>query len=115
MAADSVVSSPAAAWESAWSDALAALELDLTRAEHLLADPTRAADVPTRPAWVAPDLPGPIPESLVPRARAIADRQLRIAEALSRAVVAARGELRLTERLQAQNDRSTPVFFDASV
>jgi hypothetical protein len=115
MAADSDVFSPATAWEAAWSDALAALELDLTRAEQLLADPTRAAELPTRPTWVAPELQGPMPAGLVPRARAIADRQLRVAEALSRAVVAARGELRLTERLHAQSDRSTPVFFDASV
>ena len=105
----------AADWEKAWADALTALELDVTRAEALLADPTPAAVLNTRPDWVAPSLSGPLPERLRARAEAIAARQLRVAEDLSRAIAAARQELRLADRIQAHAlDRSTPAFLDAS-
>lgn len=105
----------AADWETAWADALTTLELDVTRAEALLADPTPAAVLHVRPDWVAPSLSGPLPERLRTRAEAIAARQLRVAEDLSRAIAAARQELRLAERIQAHAlDRSTPAFLDAS-
>lgn len=105
----------AADWEKAWADALTTLELDVTRAEALLADPTPAAVLNIRPDWVAPSLAGPLPERLRARAEAIAARQLRVAEDLSRAIAAARQELRLAERIQAHAlDRSTPAFLDAS-
>jgi hypothetical protein len=56
-----------------------------------------------------------LPERLRTRAEAIAARQLRVAEDLSRAIAAARQELRLAERIQAHAlDRSTPAFLDAS-
>lgn len=105
----------AAEWEAAWVDALNTLELDVARAEALLADSTPAAVLHVRPDWVAPSLTGPLPERLRARAEAIADRQLRVAEELSRAIAAARQELRLAERIQAHAlDRSTPAFLDAS-
>lgn len=106
---------PATAWETAWVDALNTLELDVTRAERLLTDGTPAVAASPRPDWVAPVMSGPLPERLRARAEAIADRQLRLAEDLSRAVAAARQELRLAERIQAHAlDRSTPAFLDAS-
>lgn len=113
----------AAEWDAAWTDALNALELDVARAEALLAG-GHATDFPgnvplipepARPDWVAPVLTGPLPERLRGRAEAIAARQLRVAEDLSRAIAAARQELRLAERIQAHAlDRSTPAFLDAS-
>lgn len=114
---------PATAWDTAWSEALTALELDVSRAEALLmngsadglADPAPAVALPPRPDWIAPALSGPLPERLRARAEAIAARQLRLAEDLSRAIAAARQELRLAERIQAHAlDRSTPAFLDAS-
>ncbi|MGQ0843532.1 MAG: hypothetical protein ACT4QF_05315 [Sporichthyaceae bacterium] len=110
--------SPAAAqspWEQAWSDALTALELDVARAEALLLDGTYAREIPERPTWVAPELSGPLPDGLRSRAEAIAARQLRVAESLSRAIASARQELRLADRIQSHAlDRSTPAFLDAS-
>jgi hypothetical protein len=113
----------AAEWDVAWTNALNALELDVARAEALLAS-GHATDFPgnlplipeaPRPDWVAPVLTGPLPERLRGRAEAIATRQLRVAEDLSRAIAAARQELRLAERIQAHAlDRSTPAFLDAS-
>jgi hypothetical protein len=108
-----------AEWDAAWSDALTALELDVARAEALLATglapEAPLVPQPYRPDWVAPQLDGPLPERLRSRAEAIAARQLRIAEDLSRAIAAARQELRLAERIQAHAlDRSTPAFLDAS-
>jgi hypothetical protein len=105
---------PQSPWEAAWSDALTALELDVARAEALLLDGTYAREVPERPTWVAPELSGPLPEGLRSRAEAIAARQLRVAESLSRAIAATRQELRLAERIQSDMvDRSTPAFLDA--
>ncbi len=67
------------------------------------------------PGWVAPSLCGPLPERLRARAEALAARQLQLAEDLSRAIAAARQELRLAERISAHAlDRSTPAFLDAS-
>jgi hypothetical protein len=106
---------PATAWEAAWAEALTTLELDVSRAEALLANGAPAVALTPRPDWVAPALTGPLPERLRARAEAIAARQLRLAEDLSRAVAAARQELRLAERIQAHAlDRSTPAFLDAS-
>jgi hypothetical protein len=105
----------AARWERAWAQALTALELDVTRAESLLGGGTPTAVPTLRPDWVAPALTGPLPERLRARAEAIATRQLQLAEDLSRAIAAARQELRLAERIQAHAlDRSTPAFLDAS-
>lgn len=102
-------------WETAWAGALNALELDLTRAEALLLNGNPPAAPPARPDWIAPALSGPLPERLRARAEAIAGRQIKLAEDLSRAIAAARQELRLAERIQAHAlDRSTPAFLDAS-
>lgn len=104
-----------AQWETAWAVALTELELDVARAESLLAsaEPTRALEV--RPDWAAPVLAGPLPERLRARAEAIAARQLHVAEGLSRAIATARRELRLAERIQDHTlDRSRPAFLDAS-
>jgi stage V sporulation protein SpoVS len=109
----------AAEWDRAWSDALSALELDVAHAEALLtsapSDGTPLVRAASRPDWVAPALTGPLPERLRARAEAIAARQARVAADLSRAIAAARQELRLAERIQAHAlDRSTPAFLDAS-
>jgi hypothetical protein len=111
----------AAEWDAAWADALNALELDVSRAEALLASGQSVVGEipliaePARPDWVAPELAGPLPVRLRARAEAIAARQLRVAEDLSRAISAARQELRLADRIQAHAlDRSTPAFLDAS-
>ena len=106
----------ASEWDSAWADALTRLELDVARAEALLASSVPGTPMPdVRPDWVAPTLSGPLPERLRARAEAIASRQLRVAEDLSRAIAAARQELRLAERIQAHAlDRTTPAFLDAS-
>jgi hypothetical protein len=108
-----------AEWDAVWSDALTALELDVARAEALLTNGLSGnaplIPEPVRPDWVAPQLSGPLPERLRVRAEAIAARQLRVAEDLTRAIAAARQELRLAERIQAHAlDRSTPAFLDAS-
>lgn len=103
-------------WETAWAHALNTLELDVARAEELLADRTRVPDSIDRISWAPPQLAGPLPESMRARAQAIMDRQLRVAEGLTRAVAAARAELRAVERMQTSTvDRSVPAFFDSSM
>jgi hypothetical protein len=65
-------------------------------------------------SWVAPQLQGPLPETLRARAEAIVARQQRAAEHLCRAIAAARQELTLVERLAwGGPDRGAPAFLDA--
>ena len=106
-------------WEAAWADALAVLEVDVARAESLLAahrDGVFAAElnVPGQ-TWVAPVLAGPLPESLRARAQAVLDRQLRAAEELARSVATARRDLLLAQRMSGRSlERTSPAFIDAS-
>ena len=104
------------AWEHAWADALSALELDVTRAESLLAahrygDLEAGEAAPAGAAWTAPALPGPLPECLRERAQAILQRQLRVSADLARGIATARRDLLLAQRLDTSADPA-PVFLD---
>lgn len=106
-------------WEAAWAAALAELEVDVGRAEDLLASsrtgPRAELNLPGR-VWVAPVLEGPIPESLRARAQAVLDRQLRAAEELSRSIATARRDLAVARRMSdTAADRSAPAFIDAAL
>jgi hypothetical protein len=106
-------------WEAAWSAALAELEVDVDRAEQLLAAARTGMvaelNFPGR-VWVAPVLEGPVPESLRARAQAVLERQLRAAEELSRSIATARRDLAVARRMSdAAVDRSAPAFLDAAL
>lgn len=106
-------------WTAAWTEALDDLELDLDRAEELLTvGRTGSAGGlhPAPAAWVAPDLPGPIPENLRARAQAVYDRQLRVSEDLARGLAAGRRELALASLMEsaAKVDHSRPAFLDTT-
>lgn len=103
-------------WSTSWSDALAALELDLDRAESLLAanrSPAALDDLPRTP-WVPPLPLGPLPGGLRARAEAILARQLRVADQLARAVAAGRRELQLAQLMGSAAADRRPAFLDAS-
>jgi hypothetical protein len=80
----------AADWDTAWSRALDEMEIAVVEAEGLLTDTHRPAPVP----WSPPVGLGPLPASLEERARAILERQLTVAQALSTAMVRGRRHLR---------------------
>jgi hypothetical protein len=101
-------------WERAWAQALDALELEVDRAEALLvAGAPPAAEPAARTAWVAPVVQGPMPESLQARAEAIAVRQQQVAAQLCRAIVLARRELAVAERMDWRLNARTAAFLDA--
>jgi len=66
-------------WRAAWVEALAALESDVETAERFL---TRD-DLPAPAPWTPPQLHGPLPEDLLPRAQQLLDRQLSTAKLIA--------------------------------
>lgn len=106
-------------FHAAWAAALAELEVDVQRAEDLLASSgTRRIPELNLPGhvWVAPVLAGPVPDSLRARAQAVLDRQLRAAEELARSIATARRDLAVARRMShVTSDRSTPAFLDAAL
>jgi hypothetical protein len=101
-----------------WVDALDALELDVHEAEQLLAarrTPAGSVDLVRVTAdWKAPLLPGPLPENLVARAKAILARQLQVSEDLVHAMRSNRRELRLAQRMGTSGGEAPrPAFLDS--
>jgi hypothetical protein len=104
------------AWDAAWTEALEALEIDVTEAESLLAVSRATAEQPLSSAaggWLPPALEGPAPGNLRARMEAILARQLRVSEELARGMAVTRQELRLVQRMDSGVvDRSVPAFVD---
>ncbi len=87
----------AGSFTAAWEQALAELELEVSAAEDLLGRLHRQAELPPatlRQPWAPPAGLGPLPLPLADRARALADRQAHVAEALARAMVLNRRQAR---------------------
>jgi hypothetical protein len=104
------------AWDAAWTEALEALEIDVTEAESLLAVSRATTEHPLAPVtggWQPPALEGPAPGNLRARMEAILARQLRVSEELARGMAVTRQELRLVQRMDSGvQDRSVPAFVD---
>ncbi|HMO11906.1 MAG TPA: hypothetical protein PKB06_10495 [Actinotalea sp.] len=99
-------------WQDAWSDALDALELDLVVAEQMLTLDRIAADPPQR--WAPPSGLGPLPATLVTRARALLDRQLDVSRRLAEAAALSRSQLQAATSLRGR-DEAAPVYLDVPV
>jgi hypothetical protein len=105
------------AWSAAWADALAELEMSVDEAESLLraAHTTGAADIAAVSAaghgWQPPTNLGQLPAPLVDRAKALLDRQLRVARQLAEAAAHSRRQLRAVEGMRATAE-SGPVYID---
>lgn len=110
------VAAPAPAWNTAWAQALADLEMSVEEAEQLLLAARRSGGVdaltPTR-AWVPPSHLGMLPAPLVERARALLGRQLRVAEGLAEAAAQSRRQLRAVEGMRATPE-ANPVYLDTA-
>jgi len=90
------------AFHERWEAALADLELEVEAAEDLLVRLHHEAETPPAPPrrpWAPPVGLGPLPAPLVDRARALAERQTRTAEALGRAIVLNRRQARAVDAL----------------
>ena len=116
-----VLSRPAGspAWSAAWADALAELEISVDEAEALLraAHTTGPVDAGAVAAigsgWSPPIHLGQLPAPLVDRAKALVDRQLRVARQLAEAAAHSRRQLRAVEGMRAQAEAS-PVYLDTA-
>jgi len=102
---------PAPGWSTAWSDALAELELGVDEAEALLR--VGHATGPTGPAWQPPTTLGQLPAPLRERAQALLHRQLRVARSLAEAAEHGRRHLHAVDHLRATPE-ATPVYLDTA-
>lgn len=98
------------AWDQAWEAALAELEMDVAAAEAMLAL-DRIAEAPRRDPWQPPVGLGPLPVALADRARALLERQLATAQALSEAAQLSRKHTRALQSLKT-TPPSSPVYVD---
>jgi len=96
-------------WDAAWESALAALELDVDAAEHLLAL-DHIADAPPNP-WAPPAGLGPLPAPLADRARALVVRQVEVGRRLAEAAALSRRHSRAAEAMRSAPP-SVPVYLD---
>ena len=96
-------------WATAWGDALDALEIDLVLAEQMLTLDRIAADPPQR--WAPPANLGPLPATLLDRARALLDRQLEVSRRLSEAAAMSRRQLNAAAALRTRAE-AVPVYLD---
>lgn len=105
----------APAWDAAWSDALAELELSVDEAEALLVADHAAARLGVMRAagWTPPSGLGMLPAPLLDRARALLARQLRVAQQLADAAAHSRRQLRAVDGMRGDAE-STPVYLDTA-
>jgi hypothetical protein len=97
-------------FRDAWVEALERLELDVERAEALLA--AEADPAPGTAAWAPPEMRAPLPADLEPRARLLLERQLAVAARLTEQVTATGRQQRLTERIRGTAHPDVPVYLD---
>jgi hypothetical protein len=100
------------AWTHAWVAALDELELDLVETERLLTAPAVSVSDVQQRVWTAPTHLGPLPDSLLDRARAVNTRQMETARRLALALGATRREQDLNHRLSPFAGSATPVYVD---
>jgi len=104
-------------WGSAWSEALAELELSVTQAEQQLAAVHRHEPLTAVAAYEAagPWQPrhglGPLPASLHARAQALLDRQLAAAQHVAEAANLSRRQANAAEGMRSRPP-AVPVYLD---
>ena len=97
-------------WHSEWVAELDRLELDVQIAERMRAQHQSSELAP----WTEPELRAPMPEDLVPRARLIHERQLAVAQALTRGASSTQQQLALTTKVRTLVVPDVPVYVDLS-
>ncbi|HEX2174464.1 MAG TPA: hypothetical protein VHG70_01020 [Nocardioidaceae bacterium] len=91
-----------------WETALDQLEMDVELAEQLLVSATPAPPQP----WQPPNLRGPMPDDLLPRARLLHERQLAAARDIALAAAATRRQVALTNKVTDTYAADVPVYLD---
>lgn len=93
-----------------WEAALDRLELDVELAEQMLTSSAPALPEP----WEPPNLRGPMPDDLLPRARLLHERQLAAARDIALAATANRRHVALTSKLSSTVPPDVPVYLDVT-
>src|SRR5512139_1160563 len=104
-------------WQANWAKALDDLELDVARAEELLAEERRSKETPFAGGWTPPQDLGPLPLDLKPRADAILQRQLAVAKQISTALGSNRRQAAATAKIETGSSTSAPraAYLDYSM
>lgn len=105
------------AWVDAWSTALDDLELDLADTQALITalhNGKPHADVAATRPWRPPTGLGPLPESLVERARVVLERQLRVSQQLASAVAVNRRHSRAAAAIRSA-ETAVPIYVDLAI
>lgn len=102
-------------WRVAWTGALDALELDVAETEAMLVSNHLAAEPPPAGLWQPPAGLGPLPLDLRPRADAILQRQLAVAEELARHLVANRQQAAMISRIETGGAKAGPAYLDCAM
>lgn len=100
---------------AAWLEALDDLERRVGEAERLV----RREDAPAEQdasvqAWSAPELPGPLPQELLPRAQQLLARQQRAMAAAAAAMRSTRDEARLVRRMTDTGHQNRSAYVDTT-
>ncbi|GLY03264.1 MULTISPECIES: hypothetical protein [Actinoplanes] len=102
--------------QAAWIAALDALEADVAEAETMLADERRLTEPPPpSDLWRPPAAMGALPLDLKPRADAILDRQLAVAEEIARRLASNRQQAAMTARIETGEAVKRPVYLDRAM
>lgn len=96
--------------QQTWEAALDRLEQDAIRAEHLL----QATESAALDDWDVPDLDGPIPAELLPRALQVARRQVQAIQQLQAGISATLRHQAYTERVTRTTTHGpgSPAYVD---
>lgn len=106
-------------WNVVWADALDAIQLDVDRAEALLAAVHAGSDLPASEdvltaRWDPPRGLGPLPLPLVRRAEALLARQQEVARRLAEATHTNRLHARAAVALR-EKPAAVPVYLDVAL
>jgi hypothetical protein len=95
-----------------WSAALDELEAELVRTDAFLRDVGGTGTVATTSAWTLPDLLGPLPATLLARARSVQQRQQEVLAGLGTAMVGVRRQRDLLASGGRTGARGAAAFVD---
>ncbi len=92
-----------------WVAALERLEVDVDLAEALLAT---ELELEPPPLWSPPQMRGPLPSDLEPRARLVLERQLAVVHRMTERLTATGRHRRYTQAVRNTAQPDIPIYLD---
>jgi hypothetical protein len=99
-----------AEFHDAWVAELDRLEVDVALAEAMLAADHMELEEPA--PWATPEMRGPLPADLEPRARLVLERQLAVAHLLAERLTRTDRHRRYTQAIRNTAHPEVPVYVD---